>query len=87
MTKTKSDHLCNLKGFGAIGDVCPACEEERMSNLEIQEPSDEAKLAFIKAHTNVEGAWFPSDKWEQALTAGLKAAYAVDFGQQRRENK
>lgn len=41
------------------------------------EPSEAMKLAFIKAHTAVEGEWLPSEKWEEALDAGLRAALAV----------
>ena len=26
-------HLCNYQGFGALGDVCPACEAERIVPL------------------------------------------------------
>lgn len=39
-------------------------------------PSDEAKLAFIKAHTNVMGEWEVTDGWEKALDAGLRAFLA-----------
>ncbi len=41
-------------------------------------PSDEAKLAFVKAHAAVMGEWEVTDGWEKALDAGLRAAYAVD---------
>ena len=42
-------------------------------------PSNKAKLAFIKAHATVMGEWEVTDKWEEALVAGLNAAYAVDL--------
>jgi len=28
------DHLCNYKGFGALSDVCPACEIEAAAQKE-----------------------------------------------------
>lgn len=44
-----------------------------------QLPSGAAKVAFIKAHARVEGGWVYTDQWEEALNAGLTAAYRIDF--------
>jgi len=63
--------------------VCPDCVTADAP----EGPSDPAKVAFVKAHAAVEGEWLPSDKWEEALDAGLRAAYVIDRLHAQQENK
>ena len=68
---------CDIEGMHHDPD-CPNHSDNFERPDAASQPSDEAKLAFIKAHTKVMGEWEVTTGWEEALAAGLKAAYAVD---------
>lgn len=73
------NHFCNYKGFGALSDVCPACEEEKKTLAKIvkvmnEKMPDDQRLSEIQDYLTIAGYDVPLRGYDVDLDKALRTA-------------